>query len=399
LTVTWMPESRGALAPRAFRRLRPLGLAFLCLVALAGTLSGQAQAPLPEAGGPSGDMGPYAIPRGQSKQPVHSAPPPSTPERDTEGPEYAISVDVPLVTLHLQVRTRDGQFIPGLEKEQFLVLEDDVAQSIQSFGPSQGGYTAVLLVEFAATPAFQLSRRQFLYDALRASYAFTDQMQKDDFVAVIAYDVKPSILVDFTHDKEEVLSALNSLRIPAYSEINLFDALFDTLDRLERVDGRKEIIVIGSGLDTFSKVDYDKLLKKIQISRNVTIYTISTGFLWRQFLESQPSTGASMMTMDYLQADNQMATFAKLTGGQWFSPRFQGELPEDFSAIAASVRNQYTLSYRPTNPSQDGSYRKLKVKLVEPGTQKPLIVRNSRGDEIKYKVLTREGYTARRQVE
>jgi hypothetical protein len=94
-----------------------------------------------------------------------------------------------------------------------------------------------------------------------------------------------------------------------------------------------------------------------------------------------------------------MSTFAKMTGGRWFNPRFQAELPDDFRAIAAAVRNQYTLTYRPTNPKLDGSYRKLKVQLVQPGTDRPLVVKDERGKELKYQVLTRDGYTARHPVE
>jgi len=353
----------------------------------------------PEAGGPESDTGPYAIPKVEAdRQPAKPAPP--TLPKAAEGmPSYSINVEVPLVSLNVLVLTKEGQFIPGLQKEQFLVLEDNVSQSIQSFGMTRTGYTAVLLVEFAATPAFQVSRRQFLLDALHASYAFTDQMEKDDYVSVISYDMNPTILVDFTPDKKRVYEALDSLRMPTFSEMNLFDALYDTLDRLDGVPGRKEIILIGSGLDTFSKMSYDKLLKKIKATQNVTIYTISTGFLWRQYMEGHPGLGATMIAMDYLQGDNQMNTFAKMTGGRWFNPRFQGELPDDFREISAAVRNQYTLAYRPTNTKLDGTYRKLKVKLVQPGTDKPLVVKDEKGKELKFQVLTREGYTAKRQVE
>jgi hypothetical protein len=106
-----------------------------------------------------------------------------------------------------------------------------------------------------------------------------------------------------------------------------------------------------------------------------------------------------MREMDYLQADNQMNTFAKMTGGRWFSPRFQGELPEDFRLIADSVRNQYSISYKPSNPKLDGTYRKLKLQLVQPGTDKPLIVKDQKGKDVKYQILSREGYTARHEVD
>jgi VWFA-related protein len=404
---------------RAARRnpLRWLRLLFFCLATLSPAISAQTgssaaqdlasqpgpnpqqQPAPPEAGGPQSDTGTYAIPRVEpGKQPARPAPPPAP--KPAEGmPKYSINVEVPLVSLDALVLTKDGQFIPGLQKEQFRVLEDNVVQPIQSFGLTKAGYTAVLLIEFASTPAFQVSRRQFLYDALHASYAFTDQMQKDDYVSVISYDMKPSILVDFTSDKQAVYAALNTLRIPGFSETNLFDALYDTVDRLERIEGRKEVILISSGLDTFSKITYDKLLKKIKATQNVTIYAISTGFLWRQYMEARPGMGASVLNMDYLQADNQMSTFAKMTGGRWYSPRFEGELAEDFREVAAAVRNQYTLSYRPTNAKLDGTYRKLKVQLVQPGTDEPLIVKDQKGKELKYQVLTREGYTAKHQVE
>lgn len=358
----------------------------------------QKQAPPPEAGGPENDTGPYAIPKIDPDKANARPEPPPEPKPAAGMPSYSINVDVPLVSVDALVLTKDGHFIPGLQKEQFRILEDNVAQQIQDFGVTKAGFTAVLLIEFAAPPAFHQSRVAFLYDALRASYAFTDQMQKQDYVSVISYDLKPTILVDFTNDKQAVYGALNTLRVPGFSESNLFDALYDTLDRLDRIDGRKEIILISSGLDTFSHITYDKILKKIKATQNVTIYTISTGFLWRQYMEGRPGMGAQMRDMDYLQGDNQMNTFAKMTGGQWFSPRFQGELPEDFREIAASVRNQYTITYHPTNAKRDGTYRKLKVELVQPGTDKPLIV-NENGKNVKYQVLTRAGYTAKHEVE
>ncbi len=360
--------------------------------------SSQKQAPPTEAGGPESDTGPYAIPKVDvDKRPARPAPPPAP--KPAEGmPSYSINVEVPLVSVNALVLTKDGQFIPGLQKEQFRILEDNISQSIQSFGLTKAGYTAVLLVEFASTPAFQVSRRQFLYDALRASYAFTDQMQPTDYVSVVSYDLRPSILVDFTSDKKAIYGALNTLRIPGLSDTNLFDALYDTLDRVERIDGRKEIILISSGLDTFSRVTYDKVLKKIKATPNVTIYTISTGFLWRNYMEAR-GTRSAIREMDFLQADNQMNTFAKMTGGRWFSPRFEAELPEDFREISAAVRNQYTITYRPTNAKLDGTYRKLKVEVVQPGTDKPLIVKDQKGKELKYQVVAREGYTAKHEVE
>ena len=100
-----------------------------------------------------------------------------------------------------------------------------------------------------------------------------------------------------------------------------------------------------------------------------------------------------------MQADNQLDTFAKLTGGRHYSPRFEAEFPEIFHDIGASIRNEYLLAYHPSNPKLDGTYRKLKVDLVDPQTGGPLKVSGPKGKTIKYNVITREGYTAKHQVE
>ncbi len=83
----------------------------------------------------------------------------------------------------------------------------------------------------------------FMIQALQASYAFANTLKKDDWVAVAYYDMQPHILVDFTQDKKAVYGALNELRMPGFAETNLFDALYDTLDRLDRVEGKKYIIL------------------------------------------------------------------------------------------------------------------------------------------------------------
>jgi VWFA-related protein len=346
----------------------------------------QQQPEVPEAGGPAGDTGPMAIPKKTETPPPPPPPRPKTPE----GPSYSITVDVPLVNIDVSANTKDGGFIPGLKKENFRLYEDGVEQQITNFSQTEAPITAVLLVEFANT------NYSFMYDALMASYNFAANLKKDDWVAVTEFDMKPHILVDFTQDRRAIYGALNTLRIPGFSEVNTFDALYDTLDRLDRIEGRKEVILVGSGLDTFSKINFDTILKKVKATPNVTIFPISTG---QAFLIWADAHGmSSMRQMDFLQADNEMNTFAKLTGGQWYHPRFEGELPDIFRDIAARVRNQYTLSYHPTNRKQDGSYRKVKVELVGP-EGKPLTVKNEKGKELKTVLAYREGYTAKHQVE
>jgi len=347
-----------------------------------------------EAGGPQNDVGPYVVPKKKEEPPP---PAPEKPKKIEGMPDYSIKVDVPLVNLDVLVTTKDGQTIPGLKKENFKILEDGVEQKVSTFNQSEAPITAVLLVEFASTNYY------FMVDALNASYSFANTLKKDDWVAVISYDMKPHILADFTQDKGNVYAALNQLRIPGFSETNLFDAIFDTMDRIDRIEGKKYVILVTTGVDTFSRLNLDQILKKIKSTKDITIYPISVGFAVRNYCEVHQcgythGIGIPVNNMDYLQGDNEMRTFARLTGGRAYFPRFEGELPEIFRDIASDVRNQYTMTYHPTNTKLDGTYRKLKVELQAPDGG-PLKVHDQKGKDVKYVVYAREGYTAKHQVE
>jgi VWFA-related protein len=347
----------------------------------------------PDAGGPTGDVGPYSIPK---KNPDNAPPPPpppaSTPK--VEGmPDYSIKVNVPLVNVDVMVTTKSGQFIPGLKKENFRLFEDGAQQQISSFNVTKAPITAVLLVEFGAT------RYSFMINALQASYAFANTLTKDDWVAVSYYDMQPHILVDFTQDKRAVYGALNQLRMPGFSETNLFDALYDTLDRLDRVEGKKYIILITTGFDSFSKLTLDQITKKVKDTKDVTIFPISVGQIARILgYAGNRGAGIHASEMDYLQADNEMKTFAAITGGRAYFPRFEGEYGEDFQDIGNDIRNQYSLAYHPTNTKLDGTYRKLKVEVLTPEGA-PLKVKDQKGKDQKIEVVSRDGYTAKHSVD
>ncbi|MGA8618063.1 MAG: VWA domain-containing protein [Candidatus Sulfotelmatobacter sp.] len=348
------------------------------------------------AGGPGGDVGPYTIPRKNPEAPP-PPPPPVAPKKVEGMPDYSIKVNVPLVNVDVMVTTKAGQFVPGLKQENFRLFEDGAPQTISSFAVSKAPITAVLLVEFAST------NYGFMRDALQASYAFANTLKKEDWIAVAYYDMQPHILVDFTQDKRAVYGALNQLRIPGFSETNLFDALYDTLDRLDRVEGKKYIILVTTGVDTFSKLTLDKIMKKIKDTKDVTIFPISVGWIIREMYEAQGRAaphgiGIPVGQMDYLQADNEMRTFAAMTGGRAYFPRFQAEYGEDFQDIGNDIRNQYSLSYHPTNTKLDGTYRKLKVQVVTPEGS-PIKVKDQKGKDQKIDVVSRDGYTAKHTVD
>jgi VWFA-related protein len=361
----------------------------------AGTPQQQQQQPDqsgPDSGGPGGDNGAIAIPKKAEKPDV----PPPPPEPKVKNPagltNFSLRVDVPEVTLDVGVilqKTHD--FVPNLQPANFRVYEDGVPQKVIGFQRTKAPITAVLLCEFASTNYW------FVYDMRNAAYSFAQQLQPDDYVAVVTYDLKTQILTDFTQDKRLVYESLNTLVIPGFRETDMFDAVYSTLDRLSRIEGRKYVILIGSGYDSFSKINLDKVLAKIKATPNVTIFSVGTGQAAR--ITGNARTGMfGPKEIDYLQADNQMSTFARMTGGKSYFPRFAGEMPDIFHSINDSIRNQYVLTYTPTNAKQDGSYRKIRVELVDNEGQ-PLKMQDEKHHPLKYDVITRDGYKAKQQVD
>jgi len=347
----------------------------------------------PDAGGPGGDPGVIALPK-KKDVPTNVTPPaPSAPKvKNPEGmPTFSLKIDVPEVTVDVGVLLEKTHgFVPGLKPENFRVYEDGVAQKVSGFKRVEAPITALMICEFASPRnPNSYSGYALIHDMRNAAFSFAQELHPQDYVALMTFDMRNQIQLDFTQDKRQLLEAIDSLRVPGFSETNVFDALYEGLDRLERIEGRKYIILIASGRDTFSKLTLDKILKKVKAAQDITIFTISTGGFAR-------AVNGDSITM--LQADNEMRTFSGLTGGSSYFPRFPGELPDDFNQINQNIRAKYELVYRPSNPKQDGTYRKLRVELVDDEGQ-PLRIKDEKGKPLKFDVIAREGYRAKQEVE
>jgi VWFA-related protein len=343
----------------------------------------------PEAGGPGNDTGPIAIPK---KSPNAAPPPPPATVKNPPGlNNYSLRVDVPVVNVDVGViAEKTHQFIPNLQEDNFRVYEDGVAQQIVGFHQVKAPITAVLLLEFAA------NSYQFIFDMWNAAVSFTNQLQPNDYVAVVTYDMHTTILTDFTQNKQLIQESIRSLQIPTWNETNEFDALYETLDRLSRIDERKYIILVSSGIDTFSKITLDKVLQKIKETPNVTIFSIATGGAGVMGAGNFASGRMNSITM--LQAQNELHSFATMTGGQYFEPRFDAEFPDVFTDINNQIRNQYQITYKPTNSKMDGSWRRIQIQLVDQEGH-PLRMEDEKHKALKYDIIARDGYRARQQVE
>jgi VWFA-related protein len=326
-------------------------------------------------------------PQGGSQQP--GAPPaPQAPAAPPQKPQEAgasISVEVPVVTLDVIATTSHGDLLTGLKKENFRVTDNGAAQTITNFGATDAPITIVMLMEFSSRGYYQW----FAYQAKYWADAFFPNLQQKDWVALVTFDMRSRTEADFTQDKNEVRNALYHLYFPGFSESNVFDAILDTTERMKDVKGKKSILLLATGVDTFSKHTLDQTMKALRQS-DVTIFCVGLDKPYTNYLEGHGQMGSHM---NYLQGENQLKTFAQLTGGYSWFPQFDGEIPGIFHDITAYLRNQYSLSFTPTEGANDGKFHKVKIELVQPDGS-PLAVTDQKGKKQKVVVYAREGYTA-----
>jgi VWFA-related protein len=337
-------------------------------------------------------------------------PKPKQAEKQTEAPripsEFGKKPDLPegapvfrsdVIVVNLDVAVLDsrGRFIPNIPKANFRVLEDNVPQQISTFETGEAPMTVCLVIEFSNL--FQSYWSETWYQTLTAAYTFLEGLKPDDYLAVVAYDMRPEILSDFSTDRRQAYEAMRRLNFAAYSEANLFDAITDVADRMSGIEGRKAIVLLSSGIDTFSKKTFGETRKALQTA-GVPVYAIGLMQAIRIRAEAYGYL-SPIASLDFLQADNQLRTFASETGGQAFFPRFETEFPAIFKQIADALRNQYNITYQPSNQARDGKFRKIKVELVDPATNKPLRIVDENKKTVKYTILAKSGYIAPRPVE
>ena len=344
---------------------------------------------LPQSGPNRGVGETVIVPRRRAPEPPPE-PEPAEVEKLPGVDQPVFRADVELVNISVVVQNRNGDFLAGLQKENFRLTEEGVPQTIQRVEAFEAPVTVALVVEYSSL------YWEFLYDTFQAAAGFVNSLQPEDWVALIFYDLRTEILRDFTRNKQAVMNDLLMLQTPGFREANLFDAVSETVDRMQDIAGKKAILVVASGVDTFSKTRYGDVLDKVKASET-PIYAIGTGQAARLWYEGRGYLG-SETSIGFLQADNQLRSFARFSGGRAYFPRFQGEFPGIYADISGALRTEYVLSYSPNNTAHDGKFRKIKVELVDKdGT--PLKIRDQKGKEVKYQVRAREGYTAPRPVE
>lgn len=369
---------------------------------------------------------PAQEPQKKNKRPDPTATPqpgqqqeePAPPADAIEDPD-PIKVSTALVNLEaVVIHKKTKQVITGLKKENFAVFEDGVQQQVSNFATPESPITVAMVLEYSNLMDRMLRADYYepgRYEVLRPMAMFLSQFIKppQDYVSVIAYDMRVTPITDFTNDPTRINQTINLLlrNRPVSNEANLFDALKLTLvggkadsvvlenseARTSEYSGladlkgrRKAVFLVSTGVDTFSKVNWDQARKIVQ-NAGVPVYVIGTGNLFMKKYEHlmSPEDGLGGATtpgrLTLYQAQNQLNTIAKESGGAYFPITFPAELGSALDTINTLMRSQYSLAYSPTS-ARDGKRHKLQVRVDVDG--------DGQYDDKDYTVKSRDSYNA-----
>jgi len=215
---------------------------------------------------------------------------------------------------------------------------------------------------------------------------------QDDKVAVLKYGDQLETVVDFNQGREVLERALQRLGTPGFSEANLYDALLGTLNRVRAAGGdRKAVIVISTGLDTFSKATQDQVFQSARDS-GIPIYTIGlVRIIQRE--SAVYGTTAPFARVDWNGAEKFLENLAKVSGGRAYVLESDLTVAAVYDDIMENLRLRYVVTYVSSNPATSGPARKVRVELVDPKTGQALKIRDSSGRIIAAKVFVQESYS------
>jgi VWFA-related protein len=281
----------------------------------------------------------------------------------------AIQAATEPVSLYLNVETNKG-LVTGLTQGNFRLYLDGKPQPFWLEKPEEPASVA-LLVEYSASSGY------FLDDLNASMQGFLKHAPEGHWYALATFSHELEIHTDFTKQIGEITAAYSQLGWPTWNEIDTYDAVYDMLDKMSRLPGRRILVVVGCGLDTFSEHSLDQVKQKAE-SENVTIFAAGLGSLFRG--SYNPYLGSSAR-MSLMQAQAFLQLLAQKSGGfAWFPNHFNA-FPDVMQGIMQSMATQYRLVYDPPARSS-GRFQKIKVEAFR-------IVNDEREN---FRVLVREGW-------
>jgi VWFA-related protein len=264
------------------------------------------------------------------------------------GEQSRITVRVELVNVLVTVTDKKNRLITNLTKDDFRIFEDGRPQQIRFFSRETD-----LPLRIGMLIDTSNSIRGRLHFEQEAAIDFLNEVLRPgkDSAFVVAFDVEPQLIQDYTDDVEKLSNAINGLQ--AGGVTTLYDAIFFACKEKLYIFPppepylRRVIIVISDGQDNQSVHTRDEAIAMAQTAE-VTLFAISTN---RSGAEGK--------------GDKVLQMLAKDTGGHAFFPFEAGDLSSNFQEIARELRSQYSLAYVPTNSVHDGTFRKISIEPVD----------------------------------
>jgi VWFA-related protein len=303
-----------------------------------------------------------------------------------------VRVNTTLVTVPVSVLDRQGRFVPNLKREDFSVFENGVEQSIAYFEPAEKPFTVALLLDTSASTHFHLS------EIREAAIEFAKQLRPQDRVLIVSFNDEVLLLTEATNDLNLIETVIEE-NANTGNSTRLYDAVDLTIkERLNKIKGRKAIVLFTDGVDTSSQQatyrttldeveELDALIYPIQYdttdylravqnagSGSVTVVTTRRGPFGTTTSQqtynaplnnSVPIPGSTKA--DYDRADHYLHALADKTGGRLYQANDTTQLAEAFKRIAEELRRQYSLGYYPRTDKVDGGERRqIRVKVRQP---------------------------------
>ena len=257
---------------------------------------------------------------------------------------YTISVDVEEVVLHATVRNRKGTPVAGLCKRNFQLFEDRVPQSIKHFSHEDIPVTVGIVIDNSG------SMRPKRAEVIAAALAFAvssnprDQMFLVNFNEHVSFGLPPNIL--FTDQSDQLKAAMGT--VIADGRTALYDAVAVALEHLKKGNrDKKVLIVVSDGADNASRLTKTGMLAMATQS-NAIIYALGI------YDPDDPEN----------RDPHVLSALAKASGGEAYFPESLRDVRPICERIAHEIRNQYTISYIPTNQKADGTYRTIQLRAA-----------------------------------
>jgi len=306
-----------------------------------------------------------------AQQPKSKPSPTPTPIPET-GQERPEVINIRRVRLPITVTDKKGQFIPGLSQNDFLVLEDKVPQQVESFTSETNNNLPLYVGVLMDTSPSTAGKLKFEQESAM-NFIQTVVRPRKDRVLFATFDDQVTLRQDFT-DRLELLDRAVFAVKKTGEKTALYDAIWQFCDeKMRSAQGRRALVVITDGDDTFSRADINDAIDIAQRTET-TIFAIST----KAGLSGTVPGVEAGQVQDH--GDKGLERLCEETGGIAFFTGDMLALERSFTKIARELRSQYLITYRPTNDRYDGSYRKVEVKLTNPND--------------KYKLRTKRGYKA-----